>query len=137
MINKLYFILRCSKGELIHMSYLLKVFLFLLGVGVVEAHDELAFECDLIVLVEQSSLGVADVQVSGHRRIENWSLLIQLLSHHREDKSLLNSQSKRTHWPPEGIEPPLCPSQPLANPQTSQHLASCHPTVNQGQKASK
>lgn len=43
------------------MFHLLKVLLFFLGVGVVEAHDELAFECDLVVLVKQSSLGVANM----------------------------------------------------------------------------
>lgn len=56
------------------MFYLLKVFFFLLRVGVVEAHDELAFKCDLVVLVEQSSLGVADVKVSIHREKETFSL---------------------------------------------------------------
>lgn len=44
-------------------EYLLKVLLLLLGVGVVKAHDELALECHLVVLVEQGSLGVANVQV--------------------------------------------------------------------------
>lgn len=51
----------------IQMSHLLKVLLFLLRVGVIKTHDELAFKCDLVVLVEQSGLGVADMQVSGHR----------------------------------------------------------------------
>lgn len=50
--------------------YLLKVLLFFLGVGVVEAHDELPFKRELVVLVEQSSLGMADVQVSEHMETE-------------------------------------------------------------------
>lgn len=53
------------------MFYLLKVLLLLLGVGVIEAHDELAFKCDLVVLVEQSSLGVADMQVTGKEKEKN------------------------------------------------------------------
>lgn len=61
------------------MFYLLKVLLFFLGVGVVEAHDELAFKCELVVLVEQSSLGVANMQVTGHRETEKKSLLRKLL----------------------------------------------------------
>lgn len=52
------------------MFHLLKVLLFLLRVGVIKAHNELAFECDLVMLVEESSLGVADVQVSNHREIK-------------------------------------------------------------------
>lgn len=62
------------------MFYLLKVLLFLLRVGIVKAHDELAFKCDLVVLVEQSSLGMADVQVSGHRETEKWSWLRTVLN---------------------------------------------------------
>lgn len=57
------------------MFHLLKVLLFLLGVGVIKAHDELAFEGDLVVLVEQSSLGVADVQVSNHTEQERGLLI--------------------------------------------------------------
>lgn len=52
------------------MSHLLKVLLFLLRVGVVEAHDEFAFKCHLVVLVEQSSLGMANMQVSSHSERE-------------------------------------------------------------------
>lgn len=52
------------------MFYLLEVLLFFLGVGVVKAHDKLAFKCDLVVLVEQSGLGVTDMQVSGNRETE-------------------------------------------------------------------
>lgn len=52
------------------MPNLLKILLFLLRVGVVEAHDELAFKCDLVVLVEQSSLGMANMKVSNHRKTE-------------------------------------------------------------------
>lgn len=37
---------------------------------------------DLIVLVEQSSLGMTDVQVSGHREIDNLSLLGKVLNDH-------------------------------------------------------
>lgn len=50
--------------------YLLKVLLFLLRVGVVEAHDELPFKCELVVLVEQSSLGMANMQISEHMETE-------------------------------------------------------------------
>lgn len=46
-------------------THLLKVLLLFLGVGVIEAHDELALEGDLVVLVEQGGLGMADVQVPG------------------------------------------------------------------------
>lgn len=46
------------------MSYLLKVLLLLLRVGVIKTHDKLALKADLVVLVEQSCLGMADVQVS-------------------------------------------------------------------------
>lgn len=53
------------------MCYLLKVLLLLLRVGVIKAHDELAFKCDLVVLVEQSSLGVADMQVTGKAEEKN------------------------------------------------------------------
>lgn len=56
------------------MFHLLKVLLFFLWVRVVEAHDELAFKGELVVLVEQSSLGMADVQVTGHRETKNKSL---------------------------------------------------------------
>lgn len=52
-------------------EYLLKVLLLLLRVGVVEAHDELALECHLVVLVEQGSLGVANVQVPERERNRN------------------------------------------------------------------
>lgn len=48
--------------------YLLKVLLFFLGVGVIKAHDELTFKGELVVLVEQSSLGMADVQVTVHSK---------------------------------------------------------------------
>lgn len=51
----------------VQVSHLLKVLLFLLRVGVVKAHDELAFERDLVMLVEQRSLGVADMKVSDRR----------------------------------------------------------------------
>lgn len=49
---------------LLRVRHLLKVFLFLLWVGVIKAHDQLALECELVMLVEQSSLCVANVQVS-------------------------------------------------------------------------
>lgn len=48
--------------------YLLKVLLLFLGVGVIKAHNELTFEGELVVLVEQSSLGMADVQVADRNR---------------------------------------------------------------------
>lgn len=51
------------------MFYLLKVLLFFLGVGVVKAHNELAFKCELVVLVQQSSLGMANMQVTGNRKM--------------------------------------------------------------------
>ena len=47
-------------------SHLLKVLLFLFRVCVVKAHDEFAFKRDLVVLVEEGSLGVTDVQISAH-----------------------------------------------------------------------
>lgn len=50
--------------------HLLKVLLLLLWVGVVKAHDECAFKRHLIVLVEQGSLGMTDMQVAGHREAE-------------------------------------------------------------------
>lgn len=50
--------------------YLLKVLLFFLGVSVVEAHDELPFKCELVVLVEQSSLSMANMQVPEHMETE-------------------------------------------------------------------
>lgn len=50
--------------------YLLKVLLFFLGVGIVEAHDELPFKRELVVLVEQRSLGMANMQVSEHMETE-------------------------------------------------------------------
>ena len=58
-----------NRGALGHrsLSDLLKVLLLLLWVGVVEAHDEFAFEGDLVVLVEEGCLGVADVQVPDER----------------------------------------------------------------------
>ena len=43
------------------MHHLLKVLLLLLGVGIVKAHDEFAFEGDLVVLVEQGCLSMANV----------------------------------------------------------------------------
>lgn len=46
---------------------LFKVFLLLLRVGVIKAHDELAFKCDLVVLVEQGSFCMTDVKISAHR----------------------------------------------------------------------
>ena len=52
---------------LVQTSHLLEVLLLLLGVGVIKAHDELALKRDLVVLVEQRGLGVADVQISAHR----------------------------------------------------------------------
>lgn len=45
------------------LTHLLKVLLLLLRVGVVEAHDEFAFEGQLVVLVQQCRFSVADVQV--------------------------------------------------------------------------
>lgn len=60
---------------LLWVFYLLEVLLFFLGVGVVKAHDKLAFKCDLVVLVEQSGLGVTDMQVSGNRETEkSWNI---------------------------------------------------------------
>lgn len=47
--------------------YLLEVLLFFLRVGIIKAHNELAFKCELVVLVEQSGLGMADMQVTGHK----------------------------------------------------------------------
>lgn len=44
--------------------YLLKVLLFFLGVRVVKSHDELPLEGELVVLVEQSSLSMADMEVA-------------------------------------------------------------------------
>lgn len=55
----------------LQISHLLKVLLLLLGVGVVEAHDELAFKCDLVVLVKQGSFGVSNVQVSVQKEAQN------------------------------------------------------------------
>lgn len=46
---------------------LLKVFLLLLRVGVIKAHDELAFKCDLVVLVEQGSFCMANVKIPALR----------------------------------------------------------------------
>ena len=43
---------------------LLEMFLLLLGVGVVEPHNELAVVADLVILVQQGGLGVADVKVT-------------------------------------------------------------------------
>lgn len=48
--------------------YLLKVLLFFLGVGVIKAHNELAFEGELVVLVKQSSFGMANVQIADHNK---------------------------------------------------------------------
>lgn len=44
--------------------YLLKVLLLFLGISVVKSHDELPFKGELVVLVEQSSLGMADMEVT-------------------------------------------------------------------------
>lgn len=54
---------------------LFKVFLLLLGVGVIKAHDELAFKCDLVVLVEQGSFCMANVKISAHRESSTQSRL--------------------------------------------------------------
>lgn len=73
-------------------SHLLKVLLLLLGVGVVKAHDELAFERDLVVLVEQSGLGVADMQISGHKdKIKSPGLKMRPPSHNNLGYSYLLS----------------------------------------------
>lgn len=61
-------------------SYLLEVLLLFLWIGVIEAHDELAFERELVVLVEESRLSVADMQVSGHKGQKKWSLLKLLVA---------------------------------------------------------
>lgn len=66
-------------------SNLFKVLLFFLRVGVIEAHDELAFKCELVVLVEQSSLGMADVKVTGKKR-ENRLLFNQILKPNSHEK---------------------------------------------------
>lgn len=50
--------------DILKMSYLLKVLLLLFRVGVIKTHDKLALEADLVVLVEQSCLGMTNVQVS-------------------------------------------------------------------------
>lgn len=44
--------------------YLLKVLLLFLWVSVVKSHDELPFKGELVVLVEQSSLGMANMEVT-------------------------------------------------------------------------
>lgn len=53
----------------VHYFYLLKVLPFFLRVGVIKSHNELTFKGELVVLVEQSSLGMADVQVTDHSKV--------------------------------------------------------------------
>lgn len=48
--------------------YLLKVLLFFLGVSVVKSHDELPLKGELVVLVEQRGLGMADMEVTENRK---------------------------------------------------------------------
>lgn len=56
------YVTHCQNGTLFN-SHLFKVLLLLLRVGVVKAHDKLALKGDLVVLVEQSGLSVAYVQI--------------------------------------------------------------------------
>lgn len=80
------------------MFHLLKVLLFLLRVGVIKAHDKLAFECDLVVLVEQSSLGVANMEVSNRGETE-------LVLVNKRTRSLMQTWSLMVISPKTQIKP--------------------------------
>ena len=47
---------------------LFKVNFLLLGIGVIEPHNEFATECQLVILVEQGSLSMADMQVPTNKQ---------------------------------------------------------------------
>jgi len=44
-------------------NYLFKLLLFFLRVGVIKPHDQTTFELELVVLVEEGSLGMTDMQI--------------------------------------------------------------------------
>lgn len=70
--------LNCVSGSFLlanNCFYLLKVLLLLLWVCVIKSHDELPFKGELVVLVEQSSLGMANMEVSENRK-KMWFIII-------------------------------------------------------------
>lgn len=62
-------------------SYLLKVLLFFLGVSVVKSHDELPLKGELVVLVEQRGLGMANMEVTENRKKIQFIDLPTILTH--------------------------------------------------------
>lgn len=119
-------------GEERNATYLLKVLLLLLRVCVIKAHDQLALEVNLVVLVEKGGLGMANVQVPADISVllRNFRSTTRMWSHWEawlsSFKPLCPTQAlvQHTHWPLGGIAQQLCPFQHQAAPQTSQHPAS-------------